>query len=126
MNGSAYARVLVLLRPLFAPLAVALAVIASGALECEPPAKTATLAQGARIYSTMCAVCHGAQREGYKADEAPSLAQQDFLASATPEFLAAAIAHGRVSTTMSAWGVQHSGPLAAADVDAVVVIGCPA
>jgi cytochrome c oxidase cbb3-type subunit 3/ubiquinol-cytochrome c reductase cytochrome c subunit len=99
---------------------VLLATISSGALQCEPHQAAVAQEHGRAIYSRMCAVCHGADREGYKADQAPSLAQQDFLASATPEFLTAAITQGRMSTTMSAWGIQYSGPLSASDVGAVV------
>ncbi|MGO8995662.1 MAG: c-type cytochrome [Polyangiaceae bacterium] len=111
---------LVRLRPLLATLIVLLATVVSGTLQCEPPAAAVAQAHGREIYSRMCAVCHGAEREGYKADQAPSLAQQDFLASVTPEFLTTAIANGRIGTTMSAWGIQRSGPLAAGDVAAVV------
>jgi cytochrome c oxidase cbb3-type subunit 3 len=68
----------------------------------------------------MCAVCHGANGEGYKADQAPALAQQDYLASVTDEFLAVAIADGRTGTQMSAFAVEHGGPLTAADVGALV------
>jgi cytochrome c oxidase cbb3-type subunit 3 len=108
------------LGPLLTSLSVLLAVGVSGTLQCEPPAVGAAQSQGRGIYATMCAVCHGASREGYKADQAPALAQQDFLASATPEFLTSAIAVGRANTTMSAWGREQGGPLSASDVAAVV------
>jgi cytochrome c oxidase cbb3-type subunit 3 len=107
-------------RPLLATLAVAFATVGSGELQCEPPARALAEDHGRAIYARMCAVCHGANRDGYKADQAPSLAQQDYLASASPDFLTAAITQGRVGTTMSAWSVQYSGPLSAADVAAVV------
>ena len=68
----------------------------------------------------MCAVCHGADGEGYKADHAPALAQQDFVASVTGEFLRAAITDGRWGSTMSAWGLERGGPLARTDVEALV------
>lgn len=96
-----------------------LAALASGSLECEPPSETSAQSRGRGVYAVMCAVCHGANREGYKADQAPSLAQQDFLASVTPEFLSAAVAGGRRGTTMSAWGLEHGGPLSTTDVAAV-------
>jgi cytochrome c oxidase cbb3-type subunit 3 len=101
-------------------LSVLLAAVTSGSLECDPPAETVAQSHGRGVYAAMCAVCHGAAREGYKADQAPSLAQQDFLASVTPEFLTAAIAGGRRSTTMSAWGLERGGPLASTDVAALV------
>ncbi len=105
---------------LLATLSVVLATLTSGTLECDPPLDALAQRRGQDVYSLMCAVCHGANREGYKADQAPSLAQADFLASTTPEFLTAAIAGGRASTTMSAWGTERGGPLPPADVAAVV------
>jgi cytochrome c oxidase cbb3-type subunit 3/ubiquinol-cytochrome c reductase cytochrome c subunit len=68
----------------------------------------------------MCAVCHGAEGEGYKADQATALAQQDFLASVSDEFLGFAIAEGRPGTPMSAWFVGGGGPLPEADIRALI------
>ena len=75
---------------------------------------------GGEIYGRMCAVCHGASGEGYKADEATALAQPDFLASVSDEFFRSAITNGRDGTTMSAWGTERGGPLAKPDVDALI------
>jgi cytochrome c oxidase cbb3-type subunit 3/ubiquinol-cytochrome c reductase cytochrome c subunit len=105
---------------LFATGAALLFCVLGGELECEPPRSAIAQARGADVYARMCSVCHGASREGYKADHAPALGQQDFLASVTPEFLTAAISGGRASTTMSAWGVRSGGPLGTADVTALV------
>lgn len=68
----------------------------------------------------MCAVCHGAKGEGYKADQATALAQPDFLASVSDELLGFAIAQGRKGTTMSAWYEGAGGPLKDADVAALI------
>ena len=68
----------------------------------------------------MCAVCHGEHGEGYKADQATALAQADFLASATDQQIAVAIAQGRKGTTMSAWMKEAGGPLAHGDISALV------
>jgi cytochrome c oxidase cbb3-type subunit 3/ubiquinol-cytochrome c reductase cytochrome c subunit len=68
----------------------------------------------------MCGVCHGALGEGYKADQATALGHSDFLASVTDEFLRTAIGNGRGGTTMSAWSTTRGGPLAKADVDAII------
>jgi cytochrome c oxidase cbb3-type subunit III len=76
--------------------------------------------RGAELYANMCAVCHGANGEGYKADQATALAHQDFLASVTDPYLQSAIAHGRPGTTMSAWYTGRGGPLDEADLAAVV------
>ena len=108
------------LTPILTGLSVLLASVASGSLECEPGAQGQVEARGAEVYALMCAVCHGASGEGYKADHAPALAQRDFLGSVTDEFLRAAIADGRWGSTMSAWGLERGGPLAKGDVESVV------
>ena len=84
----------------------------------EPP--KAVLTRGAELYGRMCAVCHGAQGEGYKADQAPRLAQPDFQASVTDEQLREAIKNGRNGTTMSAWSTDRAGPLSAEDIEEVI------
>jgi cytochrome c oxidase cbb3-type subunit 3/ubiquinol-cytochrome c reductase cytochrome c subunit len=110
-----------MIRPeLFASAAVLFISLASGALECSAPARSPEAQKGGELYRRMCAVCHGASGEGYKADQAPAIAHPDFLASATDSFLHGAIAQGRAATTMSAWGVENGGPLSRTDVDAVV------
>jgi len=43
-------------------------------------------------------LCHGARGEGYVADKAPALGNQDFLVSVNDEFLRRAIANGRPGT----------------------------
>ncbi len=96
------------------------ACIASGSLECGRHIQTRTQARGAELYGRMCAVCHGANGEGYKADQAPTLRHPEFLTTVTDDFLRGAIARGRSGTTMSAWGTERGGPLSRADVDAVV------
>jgi cytochrome c oxidase cbb3-type subunit 3/ubiquinol-cytochrome c reductase cytochrome c subunit len=77
-------------------------------------------ARGAELYGRMCAVCHGPNGEGYKADEAPKIANPDFLGSATDEFLRTVIANGRTGSTMSAWAVERGGPLSSADITELI------
>jgi cytochrome c oxidase cbb3-type subunit 3/ubiquinol-cytochrome c reductase cytochrome c subunit len=77
-------------------------------------------ASGSQLYARMCAVCHGDAGEGYRADQAPRLAQPDLLASASDDFLREVIASGRAGSTMSAWGKARGGPLSAEQVDAVI------
>jgi cytochrome c oxidase cbb3-type subunit 3/ubiquinol-cytochrome c reductase cytochrome c subunit len=84
------------------------------------PAPAAPAERGQQLYAQMCAVCHGANGEGYKADQATALAHPDFLASVNDEFLRLAIVNGRKKTTMSAWAQERGGPLAPADVDALI------
>jgi len=97
-----------------APAAVAPA--AAAAVPVLPPLE----AHGAELYARMCAVCHGATGEGYKADQATALSQQDFLASVSDEFLGTAIAEGRPGTPMSAWYSERGGPLQADDIRALM------
>lgn len=85
-----------------------------------PPGDSPELARGHELYQRMCAVCHGADGEGYKADQATRLAQPHFLAAASDEFLKVAIEEGRAGTTMSAWSEAHGGPLSPSDVTAVI------
>ncbi|HEY3666859.1 MAG TPA: c-type cytochrome, partial [Polyangiaceae bacterium] len=61
----------------------ALIIVLSG---CRKPVSP-QLTKGAELYGRMCAVCHGAAGEGYKADQAPRLAQPDFQASVTDQYL---------------------------------------
>jgi cytochrome c oxidase cbb3-type subunit 3 len=84
------------------------------------PAAGQPVERGPRLYATYCATCHGAERNGYKSDNAPSLATATFLASASDDFLRQAIARGRPGTAMAAYGHALGGPLVAADVDALV------
>lgn len=94
--------------------------IGGGMLECSHAPQTPVQQQGAKLYTQMCSVCHGADGEGYKADEAPALRHPEFIGSATDQFLRNAIAYGRSRTTMSAWATQRGGPLVPEDVDALV------
>ncbi|HKP58794.1 MAG TPA: c-type cytochrome [Polyangiales bacterium] len=86
----------------------------------QPAPHPSPAQRGAEHYANKCAICHGASGEGYKADQATALSQQDFLASVSDEFLAFAIAVGRKGTTMSAWSQGHGGPLGPAEIGDVV------
>lgn len=74
---------------------------------------------GEGLYRTHCALCHGRDGEGYVADEAPMLAGQEWLRSASDEFIDAAIANGRPGTPMSAWSRAHGGPLSDTQILAI-------
>ncbi len=99
---------------------VVLCCVASGSLECGGAQLSATERHGSNVYDRMCAVCHGLEGEGYKADQATALAHPDFLASVSDSFLRRAITGGRGGTTMSAWGRERGGPLSRQEVDALV------
>lgn len=76
--------------------------------------------EGRELYGRYCALCHGADGEGYAADQATALTNRTFLATASDELLTRAIARGRPGTTMSAWGKAKGGPLSDADVGRIV------
>jgi len=76
--------------------------------------------EGRLLYERYCALCHGKKGEGYVADNATALGNQEFLATASDELIRRGIARGRPGTTMSAWGKAAGGPLSDADVDRLV------
>ena len=102
---------------LFTLLLSSLLTVLSGCHKQPPPEK---LTKGGELYGRMCAVCHGANGEGYKADQAPRLAHPDFQASVTDSYLREAITNGRTGTTMSAWSNFRGGPLSRDDVEEVI------
>jgi cytochrome c oxidase cbb3-type subunit 3 len=111
-------------------LLVALSLMAMSA-QAQVPAEGPKMAKGApspeqivrkgeNLYMKYCSLCHGKKGEGYLADEANALGNQDFLRSATDDFLIQAIMRGRPGTPMSAWGKERGGVLATGDVLAIV------
>jgi mono/diheme cytochrome c family protein len=75
---------------------------------------------GATIFGTFCAACHGARGEGMRYPGAaafPAIGNPDFLAVASDRFLKETVLHGRPGRRMPAWG---EGGLRPAEVDAVV------
>ncbi|MCB9597639.1 MAG: c-type cytochrome [Sandaracinaceae bacterium] len=83
------------------------------------PARVERAGEG--LYRRYCALCHGRDGEGYGADNAPMLAGQEWLRSASDEFITAAIANGRPGTPMSAWSRAHGGPLNDTQIEAIRV-----
>ena len=77
-------------------------------------------AHGREVYLEYCALCHGEKGEGYAADNANALANQDFLKIADDDFMRKAIVYGRPNTPMSAWGEERAGPLNDKEVDDLV------
>ena len=76
--------------------------------------------RGRALYATYCALCHGATGEGYIADNAPALANVDFLAAATDAYIRRAVEEGRPGTPMSAWASTAGGPLSPEQIGDVV------
>jgi mono/diheme cytochrome c family protein/rhodanese-related sulfurtransferase len=66
---------------------------------------------GAALYARYCALCHGADREGYAADDAPSLRSPELMGAAPGGYLWTAIAYGRPGTPMAAFAEGQGGPL---------------
>ncbi len=72
------------------------------------------------LYTRYCALCHGADREGYAADHAPSLRSPELLGAASPAFLQSAVAYGRPGTAMAAFAADQGGPLSESQQRALI------
>ena len=79
-------------------------------------------ARGRQVYDKYCGLCHGANGEGYVADDANALSNQDFLASVSDEFIWWGIARGRPGTAMAAHAERYGGPLEDADIDDLLAL----
>ena len=70
------------------------------------------------MYVTYCALCHGDNREGYAADNAPSLRSNSLLATGqSSNFLKYAIQYGRANTAMAGYALAQGGPLEEIEVE---------
>jgi mono/diheme cytochrome c family protein len=77
---------------------------------------------GATLYGTFCAACHGNRGQGMRfagAPAFPAIGNPDFLAHASDELIRQTITHGRRGRRMPAWG-ETSGGLRPAEIDSVV------
>jgi mono/diheme cytochrome c family protein/rhodanese-related sulfurtransferase len=73
-------------------------------------------AEAAANYERYCALCHGDNREGYAADDAPSLRSHSLIASGGLGYLYSATHYGRPGTAMAAYANQFGGPLEQAEM----------
>jgi cbb3-type cytochrome c oxidase subunit III len=67
---------------------------------------------GATLFGTFCAACHGPKGGGMRYPGSPPFpanGNPDFLAVASDEFLTQTIVHGRPGRRMPAWGEQEGG-----------------
>jgi len=67
---------------------------------------------GATLYGTFCAACHGLKGEGMRypgMPEFPAIANGDFLRLVSDDFLRAQIKRGRPGRRMPAWGEMEGG-----------------
>jgi cbb3-type cytochrome c oxidase subunit III len=88
-----------------------------------PTAAAGDIAQdqrGSVLYEQYCQPCHGGDRSGYAADNAPSLISPTFRNTADDAFLRAAIDRGRAGTAMAGYGQRFGGPLTPVDIDALI------
>jgi len=88
----------------------------------QQPWDRTQLERGLEIYDKYCALCHGDNGEGYAADNANALNNQDFLVSVSDNFLWESIAKGRPKTAMAAHAKLYGGPLEDADIDSLVAL----
>ncbi|MDX2067977.1 MAG: c-type cytochrome, partial [Haliscomenobacter sp.] len=77
------------------------------------------------LYQKYCALCHGKNREGYAADNAPSLRSHSLMSvtkipAANYNFLRYTIAYGRQGTAMAAYAKDQGGPLEYLDIDLLI------
>ncbi len=67
---------------------------------------------GATLYGTFCAACHGASGEGRRypgMPPFPAIGNPDFLALASDSFITATVRGGRPGRRMTAWGEKDGG-----------------
>jgi len=70
------------------------------------------------IYTKYCALCHGDNRQGYAADNAPSLRSKSLLAtSMNNNFMRYTIQFGRANTAMAGYLDSQGGPLELIDIE---------
>lgn len=74
------------------------------------------LQQAEALYQRYCSLCHGENREGYRADHAPSLRSESLLRTAFPQLLFESIAYGRVNSAMDGYHTMVGGPLSEGDI----------
>ncbi len=99
---------------------VALVALGRSAAAAAPAPGPPAQLEGAALYAKYCALCHGARGQGYAADHANALANQQFLIAASDPFLGWAIAYGRPGTPMAAFGKDRGGPLDHGQVSKII------
>lgn len=83
-------------------------------------AAQAEASAGAVLWGKYCALCHGAEGQGYAADNAPALANQEALRSVDDVYLYSAVEMGRPGTPMAPYGARFGGPLSEEDINVLV------
>lgn len=73
------------------------------------------------LYTKYCALCHGDDRQGYAADNAPSLRSHSLLASSQgSNFLRYTIQFGRANTAMGGYINRRGGPLEYIEIELIL------
>jgi mono/diheme cytochrome c family protein/rhodanese-related sulfurtransferase len=99
---------------LFAFVVSMAAVAAAGAVEGPSPIRTLTAEQSvvaAANYEKYCVLCHGAERQGYINDHAPSLRSKSLFESGIPHAVLRTLSYGRPGTPMGGYLDEVGGPL---------------
>ncbi len=92
-------------------LCASLLVLAPGANADSGPLSEEDSAAAAADYQQYCALCHGADRQGYVNDDAPSLRSESLIRSGYPTHLIYMIGYGRRGTPMGGYFEEIGGPL---------------
>lgn len=79
----------------------------------------------AGMYLKYCSLCHGKNREGYAADNAPSLKSKELLATTQKprsnyNYLVHTISYGRAGTAMAPYAKNQGGPLDADQIELII------
>lgn len=78
----------------------------------KPELDEEAIANAQELYTKYCALCHGNDRQGYAADNAPSLRSKSLLAtSRTNNFMRYTIQFGRANTAMAGYLKNQGGPM---------------
>jgi mono/diheme cytochrome c family protein/rhodanese-related sulfurtransferase len=94
--------------------------LTAGCARAKTAAAPSPAETGRAIYAQLCATCHGPEGHGYVADNAPSLRSATFLASASDDFIRAAILRGRPGTAMGVYARWTGGPVGLPEVNAII------
>jgi cytochrome c oxidase cbb3-type subunit 3 len=79
-----------------------------------PPVRTLTAEQSqaaAANYEKYCVLCHGAERQGYVNDHAPSLRSKSLFESGVPHAILRPLSYGRQGTAMGGYLDEVGGPM---------------
>jgi len=75
----------------------------------------------ASLYTKYCALCHGKNREGYAADNAPSLRSHSLMSTTkSSNFLRYTIQYGRANTAMAGYYKKQGGPLEYIEIELIL------